>query len=75
MTSPVPSPVPPASLATADRDLLMKDIHGKWNRFSADDMASLKSVDDLVRRVSAKYGFDKINARIEVEAVLKGRTF
>lgn len=53
----------------------MKDIHGKWNRFSADDMASLKSVDDLVRRVSAKYGFDKINARIEVEAVLKGRTF
>jgi hypothetical protein len=53
----------------------MKDIHGKWDRFSADDMSALSSVDDLVKKVSSKYGFDQKNARIEVESVLKGRTF
>ncbi len=75
MTNPIPHPVPPSSLATADRELLMKDIHGKWDRFSADDMSALSSVDDLVKKVSSKYGFDQKNARIEVESVLKGRTF
>lgn len=75
MTSPIPHPVPPASLATADRDLLMKDIHGKWDKFSADDVSKLSGVDDLVKKVSAKYGFDQTNARIEVDALLKGRTF
>lgn len=74
LTDSIPTPLPVSPPAVADRADVLRDIHEKWNRFSDQDMKALTSVDELVRKVSSKYGQDKTNARIEVDAFLKGRT-
>jgi hypothetical protein len=37
------------------------------------DLSALKSKDDLVTKVVAKYGLDKTQAQCDVDALLKGR--
>ena len=75
-TPPTHATATPASPAAADhREAMNKDIHERWNRFSTQDVSAIKNVDELVQKVSSKYGQDKTNARIEVDALLKGRTF
>jgi hypothetical protein len=64
----------PAADANATKQVLLKDIHAKWNKFSDTDLAALKGKDDLVTQVVAKYGQDKTLVQREVDTLLKGRT-
>ena len=49
------------------------DIKAKWDKFSDQELTSLKSRDDLVTQVVAKYGFERPQAQRDVDALLKGR--
>jgi hypothetical protein len=53
--------------------MIQKDIKAKWDKFSEQELASLKSRDDLVTQVVAKYGFERPQAQRDVDALLKGR--
>jgi hypothetical protein len=53
--------------------MIQKDIKAKWDKFSDQEFASLKSRDDLVTQVVAKYGFERPQAQRDVDALLKGR--
>jgi nucleotidyltransferase/DNA polymerase involved in DNA repair len=60
--------------ATADaRQIVLKEIGSKWNKFSEQDLSTLKDRDDLVTQVIAKYSLDKAQAQRDVDALLKGR--
>ena len=53
--------------------MIQKEIKAKWDKFSDQELTSLKSRDDLVTQVVAKYGFERPQAQRDVEALLKGR--
>ena len=57
------------------RKILLKDIGAKWGKFSEQELGALKSRDDLVTQVVAKYSIDKAQAQAQrdVDAVMKGR--
>jgi hypothetical protein len=56
------------------RQIVLKDVHAKWGKFSEQEVSALKGKDDLVNQVVAKYGLEKDQARRDVDAVLKGRS-
>ena len=58
-----------------DRKIIVNEIHGKWSKFSDQELAALKGRDDLVSQVQAKYAVEKAQAQKDVDALLKGRTF
>lgn len=62
-------------MADADKAVMMKDIHAKWDKITESEGLALKSKEDLVTMVAAKYGYgqDRAKANAEVDAVLKGR--
>jgi division protein CdvB (Snf7/Vps24/ESCRT-III family) len=67
-----------ASTATPEtaadtRQIVLKEIGAKWGKFSEQDLSALKSKDDLVTQVVAKYSLEKDQAQRDVDAVLKGR--
>jgi len=63
-----------ASSNPADaKRILLKDIGAKWGKFSEQELGALKSKDDLVTQVVAKYSIDKVQAQRDVDAVMKGR--
>jgi hypothetical protein len=53
--------------------MIQKEIKAKWDKFSDQELTSLKSRDDLVTQVVAKYGFERPQAQRDVDALLKGR--
>ena len=55
------------------KQIVLKDIGAKWNKFSEQDLAALKNNDDLVTQVVAKYGLEKAQAQRDVDTVMKGR--
>jgi hypothetical protein len=55
------------------KQILLKDIGAKWGKFSQQELGALKSKDDLVTQVVAKYSIDKAQAQRDVDAVMKGR--
>jgi hypothetical protein len=55
------------------KQILLKDIGAKWNKFSEQELGALKNRDDLVAQVVAKYSIDKAQAQRDVDAVMKGR--
>jgi hypothetical protein len=55
------------------RQIVLKDVGAKWGKFSEQDLSALKTKDDLVSQVVAKYSIEKAQAQREVDAVLKGR--
>jgi hypothetical protein len=55
------------------RQIVLKEIGVKWNKFSEQDLSALKGKDDLVTQVVAKYGLEKVQAQRDVDALLKGR--
>jgi hypothetical protein len=59
--------------ATETKQIVLKEIGAKWDKFSAQDLSALKGKDDLVTQVVAKYGLEKGQAQRDVDAVLKGR--
>ncbi len=56
------------------RKLLQQDIHVKWNKFSEQEVGAIKSNDDLVVQLVAKYGLAKDAAQRDADALLKGRS-
>jgi len=57
------------------REILLKEIGTKWNKFSVQDMTAMKSKDDLVTHLVAKYSMEKGQAQRDADAFLKGRKF
>ena len=53
--------------------MIQKEIKAKWDKFSDQELTSLKNRDDLVTQVVAKYGFERPQAQRDVDALLKGR--
>ena len=58
--------------AEAKRTLL-SDIRVKWGKFSDQELKDLKSNDDLVSQLVAKYGLDKATAQRDVDTLRAGR--
>jgi hypothetical protein len=52
---------------------LRQDIRAKWDKFSDIEVGALKSNDELVDQVVAKYSLDKAKAQSDVTAFLNGR--
>ena len=59
--------------STKTKQIVLKEIGAKWSKFSEHDLSSLKSKDDLVTQVVAKYGLEKSVAQRDVDALMKGR--
>jgi hypothetical protein len=55
------------------KQILLKDIGAKWNKFSEQELGALKSKDELVTQIVAKYSIDKAQAQRDVDTVMKGR--
>lgn len=52
---------------------ILNDIRGKWGKFSEDDLGRLRSNDDLVTEIAAKYSLDRAQAQRDVDAMMRGR--
>ncbi len=69
----------PASNAVASKPtaagnpIVLKEIGAKWSKFSQQDLSALKSTDDLVTQLVAKYGLGKTQAQSDADLLLKGR--
>lgn len=70
--NPAVQPTKP-EMADAAKQAVLRDIHAKWDKFSPTDLAALRTKDDLVAQVAAKYGQDKSLAQRDVDSLLKGR--
>jgi hypothetical protein len=57
----------------ATKQIVLKEIEVKWDKFSKHDLSALKNKDDLVTQVVAKYGLEKATAQRDVDTLLKGR--
>lgn len=55
------------------KQIILKEISSKWGKFSEQDLSALKGNDDLVTQLAAKYGLEKAQAQLDVDAFLKGR--
>ena len=73
-TTPAAPTVPEQDQAANARKLLQKDIHVKWGKFSEQEIGEIKSNDDLVTQLVARYGLAMDAAQRDAEAVLKGRS-
>jgi hypothetical protein len=71
MNTPTTSNNAPNSIENAQ--LIRKDIKAKWDKFSEQELTSLKNKDELVTQVMSKYNVEKPNAQRDVDALLKGR--
>jgi hypothetical protein len=79
MTNAPTNPATDSNAATGQalltKHILLKEIGAKWGKFSEQELSSLKSKDDLVTRVVAKYGLEKSVAQRNVDSLVKGRQF
>jgi hypothetical protein len=57
------------------KQIILKEVAAKWGKFSQQDLSALKSKDDLITQVAAKYSLDKMQAQRDVDALMKGRSF
>ena len=55
------------------RQIVLKEIGVKWNKFSEQDLSAFKNKDDVVTQVVAKYGLEKAQAQRDVDTLIKGR--
>jgi hypothetical protein len=62
-----------ATTAHSNSSGMRSEIAQKWSKFTAQDVAALKSKDDLVTEVQSKYSLDKAQAQKDVDAFAKGR--
>lgn len=61
--------------ASENRKIIVNEIQAKWGKFSDQDLAALKSRDDLVSQVQSRYKLDQTQAQKDVDALLNGRAF
>ena len=73
MTNVASTPAVKAGTSTETRQIVLKEIGAKWNKFSEQDLSALKNKDDVVTQVVAKYGLDKAQAQRDVDALMRGR--
>jgi hypothetical protein len=66
------SPAALANFSEAKRGIL-NDIRAKWGKFSEDDLSRLRSNNDLVNEIAARYHIDKKQAQSDVDAMMRGR--
>jgi hypothetical protein len=59
--------------AAETKQIVLKEIGAKWDKFSQQDLSALRGRDDLVTQVVAKYGLEKSQAQHDVDAILNGR--
>jgi hypothetical protein len=59
--------------AAETKQIILKEIGAKWGKFSEQDLSALKSKDDVVAQVVAKYGLEKAQVQRDVDALMKGR--
>ena len=64
---------PSSDVRDSDRDDVLNDIGTRWKRFSRQELSDLKTNDELVGQIVAKYGIEKRAAQREVDAVMNGR--
>jgi hypothetical protein len=69
------APAPSANANSNDdnRNGMLNDIGTKWRKFSKQEISDLKTNDDLVTLVVAKYGVEKGAAQHDVDTLLAGR--
>lgn len=70
MADPVAAGTTPATPASAG---MRAHIAAKWSKFTPQDVAALKSTDELVAQVQSKYQLDKTQAQKDVDAFANGR--
>lgn len=61
--------------ASENRKIIVNEIQAKWGKFSDQDLAALKSKEDLVSQVTSRYKLDQVQAQKDVDALLNGRSF
>ena len=64
-----------ARLLDRQRAETLTAIGTKWNKLSKQEVSELKTKDELVTLVVAKYGVDKTAAQREVDGLMAGRSF
>jgi hypothetical protein len=52
---------------------LLREISAKWGKFSEAELSDLKSNDELVHHLVAKYSLDQLKAQADVDAFMHGR--
>ena len=55
------------------KQALLKDIRLKWGKFSDQELTDLKSNDELVTQIVAKYGLEKMTAQRDADTLRAGR--
>lgn len=70
--NPKRSPDALANFSEAKKDIL-NDIRAKWGKFSEDDLSRLRSNDDLVNEIAARYRIDRARAQSDVDVIMRGR--
>jgi len=71
-SSPKLAPTDLANFSETKRSIL-SDIRTTWGKFSEDDLGRLRSNDDLVTEIAARYNIDKAQAQRDVDAMMRGR--
>ena len=57
----------------SDRNDVLHAIGAKWSKFSRQELSDLKTNDDLVSQIVAKYGVEKGTAQRDVDTLMDGR--
>lgn len=60
--------------ATAGKPALAQEIRAKWSKIAEQDVHALKTRDQLVDTVVARYGLEKGQVQRDVDTFLNGRT-
>jgi hypothetical protein len=68
-----PAPSANANSNDGNRNGMLNDIGTKWSKFSKQELSDLKTNDDLVTLVVAKYGLAKAAAQRDVDTLMHGR--
>ncbi len=68
-----PETTVPAAGNVAARQTLLSDIRVKWNKFTEQEVKDLKTNDDLVTQLVAKYGLEKAAAQRDADTMRAGR--
>jgi|tagenome__1003787_1003787.scaffolds.fasta_scaffold20827387_1 hypothetical protein len=59
--------------AAATRQIVLNKIRSKWGKFSEQDLSALKSKDDVVSQLVAKYGLEHAQAQRDVDTLMENR--
>jgi hypothetical protein len=62
-----------SSADDTDKQDVLNEIGTKWSKFSKQELSTLKSNDELVGQIVAKYGIEKGTAQSQVDALMNGR--